>query len=162
MVKNEQSIPSREGAKKERSKFSAFMRSLFGNNASDIRCNVILYLITLIFLAVLSDDGAEGVVGAGFTAGDEAELRAGRGAGCGRAGFGRSRGFRAAAAGGKREQHENCKQQCDQFFHEYSSCVCAGRTAFFFWHLLYRMRLHFARAKKVNFEKNIPAKFKKL
>lgn len=53
MVKNEQSIPSREGAKKERSKFSAFMRSLFGNNASDIRCNVILYLITLIFLAVL-------------------------------------------------------------------------------------------------------------
>lgn len=53
MVNNEQSIPSREGAKKERSKFSAFMRSLFGNNASDIRCNVILYLITLIFLAVL-------------------------------------------------------------------------------------------------------------
>lgn len=53
MVKNEQSIPSREGAKKERSKISAFMRSLFGNNASDIRCNVILYLITLIFLAVL-------------------------------------------------------------------------------------------------------------
>ena len=53
MVKNEQSIPSREGAKKEWSKFSAFMRSLFGNNASDIRCNVILYLITLIFLAVL-------------------------------------------------------------------------------------------------------------
>ena len=34
-------------------KFKTYLKSVFGKNPSDIRCNVILYLITLIFLAVL-------------------------------------------------------------------------------------------------------------
>lgn len=52
MVKRENERNETQG-RKEDGKFKTYLKSVFGKNPSDIRCNVILYLITLIFLAVL-------------------------------------------------------------------------------------------------------------
>ena len=52
MVKRENERNETQG-QKEDGKFKTYLKSVFGKNPSDIRCNVILYLITLIFLAVL-------------------------------------------------------------------------------------------------------------
>lgn len=52
MVKRENERNETQGRKGD-GKFKTYLKSVFGKNPSDIRCNVILYLITLIFLAVL-------------------------------------------------------------------------------------------------------------
>ena len=52
MVKRENKRNETQGRKGD-GKFKTYLKSVFGKNPSDIRCNVILYLITLIFLAVL-------------------------------------------------------------------------------------------------------------
>ena len=101
---------------------------------------------TRVIGRVLGDDGAEGIVGAGFAAGDKAELRAGRGSGRrGGAGIGGCCGFGLFSAGGERQQHDSCEQKSDKLFHLESSYVCAERTDFFSQVLLYRMRRRFAR-----------------
>ena len=65
---------------------------------------------TRVIGRVLGDDGAEGIVGAGFAAGDKAELRAGRGSGRrGRTGISRRCGFGLFSAGGERQQHDSCE-----------------------------------------------------
>ena len=88
----------------------------------------------------------EGIVGAGFAAGDKAELRAGRRSRRrGRTGISRRCGFGLFSAGGERQQHDSCEQKSDKLFHFESSYVCAERTDFFSQVLLYRMRRRFAR-----------------
>ena len=52
MVKRENERNETQGRKGD-GKFKTYLKSVFGKNPSDIRWNVILYLITLIFLAVL-------------------------------------------------------------------------------------------------------------